>query len=67
MIYHRLGCSGLVRMDFIYGPDNRPYFLEVNPNPGMTESSLVPQMVRAAGMTMEEFLARLMDLAGEKK
>lgn len=64
-IFRRLGCKGLVRMDFIYGPDNRPYFLEVNPNPGMTESSLVPQMVRAAGMTMEDFLTGLIDRAGE--
>ena len=66
MIYHRLGCSGLVRMDFIFGPDNKPYFLEVNPNPGMTEASLVPQMVKAAGMSMETFLTGLIDRAGEK-
>ena len=65
-IFKRLGCSGLVRMDFILGVDGRPYFLEVNPNPGMTEASLVPQMVRQAGMTMEEFLTGLIDRTVEE-
>lgn len=60
-IYSRLGCRGLVRMDFILGLDDKPYFLELNPNPGMTSSSLVPQMVREAGMTMEKFMTGLMD------
>ena len=60
-IYQRLGCTGMVRMDFILGPDDKPYFLEVNPNPGMTSASLVPQMVREAGMTMEDFMTGLMD------
>lgn len=60
-IFHRLGCRGLVRMDFILGNDGRPYYLELNPNPGMTAASLVPQMVRQAGMTMEDFLTRLID------
>lgn len=48
-------------MDFILGVDGKPYFLELNPNPGMTEASLVPQMVRQAGMTMEDFLTDIID------
>ena len=60
-IFRRLGCTGLVRMDFILSEDDRPYLLEINPNPGMTASSLVPQMVRQAGMTMEDFLKGLID------
>ncbi|HIZ84902.1 MAG TPA: D-alanine--D-alanine ligase [Candidatus Coprenecus stercoravium] len=60
-IFKRLGCTGLVRMDFILSPDGRPYLLEINPNPGMTAASLVPQMVRQAGMTMEDFLTALID------
>ena len=60
-IFHRLGCTGLVRMDFILSEEDRPYLLEINPNPGMTASSLVPQMVRQAGMTMEDFLKGLID------
>ncbi|HIZ87519.1 MAG TPA: D-alanine--D-alanine ligase [Candidatus Coprenecus pullistercoris] len=60
-IFRRLGCSGLVRMDFILSTDGKPYFLEINPNPGMTAASLVPQMVRKAGMTMEDFLTSVID------
>lgn len=58
-IFTRLGCKGLVRMDFIMDRSGEPYFIEVNPNPGMTPASLVPQMVREAGMTMEDFLSSL--------
>lgn len=65
-IFERLGCSGLVRMDFILGADGKPYLLEVNPNPGMTDASLVPQMVRQAGMTMEDFLTGIIDRTGEE-
>ena len=60
-IFRRLGCSGLVRMDFILSRDGKPFLLEINPNPGMTEASLVPQMVRKAGMTMEDFLTAVID------
>ncbi|MBQ1246190.1 MAG: hypothetical protein IIX90_06120 [Clostridia bacterium] len=39
------------------------YFLEVNTIPGMTSASLVPQMVRAAGMSMTDFLSTVIDNA----
>ena len=54
-IYAHLGCSGLVRVDYISSEDGL-YFLEVNTIPGMTSASLVPQMVRASGMSMTDFL-----------
>lgn len=59
-VFRRLGCKGLVRMDFILSEEGTPYFIELNPNPGMTPASLVPQMVRVAGMTMEDFLSNLL-------
>ncbi len=55
-IYAHLGCAGLVRVDYIASEDGL-YFLEVNTIPGMTSASLVPQMVRAAGMNMTDFLS----------
>ena len=55
-IYAHLGCAGLVRVDYI-ASDAGLYFLEVNTIPGMTSASLVPQMVRAAGMSMTDFLS----------
>ena len=59
-IYTHLGCSGLVRVDYICSEDGL-YFLEVNTIPGMTSASLVPQMVRAAGLSMTDFLTTVIE------
>lgn len=59
-IYAHLGCSGLVRVDYISAEDGL-YFLEVNTIPGMTAASLVPQMVRASGMDMTDFLTTIIE------
>ena len=59
-IYAHLGCSGLVRVDYICSEDGL-YFLEVNTIPGMTAASLVPQMVRASGMDMTDFLTSIIE------
>ncbi len=59
-IYEKLGCSGLVRVDFISAEDGL-YFLEVNTIPGMTAASLVPKMVRTAGMDMTAFLSTIIE------
>ena len=59
-IYEHLGCAGLVRVDYISSEDGL-YFLEVNTIPGMTSASLVPQMVRAAGMSMTDFLTTVIE------
>ena len=59
-IYEKLGCAGLVRVDYISSEDGL-YFLEVNTIPGMTSASLVPQMVRASGMSMTDFLTTVIE------
>ena len=59
-IYRYMGCSGLVRMDYIVQGDD-VYFLETNTVPGMTAMSLVPAQVRAAGISMDEFINTLID------
>ena len=59
-IYAHLGCTGLVRVDYICAEDGL-YFLEVNTIPGMTSASLVPQMVRAAGLSMTDFLTTIIE------
>ena len=61
-IYGHLGCAGLVRVDYIASEEGL-YFLEVNTIPGMTAASLVPQMVRAAGISMTDFLSTVIDNA----
>ncbi len=59
-IYRHLGCSGVVRIDYIHG-EGGLHFLEVNTIPGMTGASLVPKMVRAAGMDITEFLTEIIE------
>lgn len=59
-LYKWLGCKGVVRMDYILASDGL-YFLEVNTIPGMTSASLVPKMVRAAGMDMTDFLTVIIE------
>ena len=59
-LYACLGCKGVVRMDYILAGDGL-YFLEVNTIPGMTSASLVPKMVRTAGMDMTDFLSTIIE------
>lgn len=59
-IYHRLGCRGIVRVDYISADDGL-YFLEVNNIPGMTSASLVPKMLRTAGIDITEFLTTIIE------
>ncbi len=59
-IYKHLGCKGLIRIDYIAAPDGI-YFLEINIIPGMTNASLVPKMVRAAGMDFTAFLTQIIE------
>jgi len=61
-IYKHLGCKGLVRMDYIAAADGI-YFLEVNIIPGMTNASLVPKMVRTAGLDISSFLTEIIENA----
>jgi len=58
-LYRYLGCRGVVRMDYILRGDDI-YFLEINTVPGMTEVSLVPQEIVAAGKTITGFLNEIL-------
>jgi D-alanine-D-alanine ligase len=58
LAHQALGCRGVTRADFRYD-DSRPglsglYCLEVNTQPGMTGTSLVPEMAAHAGMSFPE-------------
>lgn len=62
LIYERLGCKGIVRVDYIYNKEkDMLYFLEVNTVPGMTENSLVPKQVKAMGKTFGQVLEMLIE------
>lgn len=59
-IYSFFGCRGVVRIDYILAEDGL-YFLEINTIPGMTSASLVPKMVRTAGLDMTAFLSTIIE------
>jgi D-alanine-D-alanine ligase len=64
---HRaLGCEGYSRTDFIL-VDGEPVFLETNTLPGLTAASLIPQQLRAAGISMADFLAAQVALAARRR
>ncbi len=57
------GLRHLSRTDLIVDRDGRPWFLEVNVAPGMTETSLLPQSVAAAGEDPGPLYRRLVEVA----
>lgn len=58
-----LCCNGVSRTDFMLSDSGELFVLETNTIPGMTETSFVPQVARAAGMTFSEFLDLLIENA----
>lgn len=58
-----LGLRDLSRTDLVVDPTGRPWFLEVNVAPGMTETSLLPQSAAAAGLDVGELMRDLLHLA----
>jgi len=65
-VYNLMGCRGFSRIDFMLDKKGQPYVLEVNTIPGMTEMSLVPDAARAAGLSFEELVEKIVRLAFEK-
>jgi D-alanine-D-alanine ligase len=61
--YDVLGCSGAARVDFRITPRGRPYVLEINTAPGMTETSLLPMAAAQAGIGYEELTERILESA----
>ncbi|MCA9472320.1 MAG: D-alanine--D-alanine ligase [Nitrospirales bacterium] len=64
--YHILGCEGAARVDFRLSLQGRPYVLEINTIPGMTERSLLPMAAAQAGLTYDELVERMLKSALHK-
>ena len=68
-IYDILGCSGIIRIDYIVtkvtdedGKEHeRINMLEINTTPGMTVTSFIPQQVRAAGLDLKDVLTDIIE------
>ena len=61
--FTELGCSGMARVDIIVDASGKPWVLEVNTVPGLTELSLLPDAARAAGISFEQLCERLINHA----
>ncbi len=63
-IHGGLGCRHFSRSDFIFGKDGI-YALEINVIPGLTKESLLPKAAQAAGISFEEMVERLINMASK--
>jgi D-alanine-D-alanine ligase len=61
-----LGLRDLSRVDVIVCPDGSVHLLEVNVAPGMTETSLLPMAVEAAGLSFGALLSELLERAAAR-
>jgi D-alanine-D-alanine ligase len=62
--YRMLGCAGFARADLMLDATTGELFvLEVNPIPGLTETSLLPQAADAAGISFDELIALILAAA----
>ena len=58
-----IGGQGWGRVDFLKDEADKLYLLEANTSPGMTDHSLVPMAARQAGMSFEQLVLRILELA----
>ena len=61
--YRLLGCYGFGRVDMMLPDDGPPQVLEAQAIPGLTQTSLYPQAVEAAGVSFDELVERLVERA----
>ena len=55
-IYKALNAKGIIRVDYIVDESGKVNLLEVNTTPGMTETSFIPQQLKAAGLDISDVM-----------
>lgn len=60
-VFKIMGCSDLVRIDFILDKNNVLYFLEINTIPGLTKNSLTPKALKASNINISTFFDNLIE------
>ena len=64
--FKAIGCKGWGRVDFLMDEAGSHFFLELNTNPGMTDHSLVPMAAKAAGITFDELVVKILSMTLSK-
>ncbi len=68
LVAHRaIGCRGYSRVDFIVDDSGAPSVLEVNTLPGMTATSLLPEIAKGSGISFPDLVEEILRLAVEGK
>jgi D-alanine-D-alanine ligase len=62
-----IGGQGWGRVDFLNDETGKPYLLEANTSPGMTDHSLVPMAARQAGLSFDQLVLRILALASHSQ
>ena len=65
-IYKALGCQGFARVDMFLDENGSVFFNEVNTIPGFTAHSRYPSMMKAVGMSFEQIISNVIELAVSK-
>ena len=65
-VYRALGCRGFARVDMFLDSSGRIVFNEVNTIPGFTAHSRYPNMMRAAGLSFQQVITAVIELALER-
>jgi len=65
--FRAIGCSGWGRVDFLMDEEGSHYFLEVNTSPGMTDHSLVPMAAKAAGVSFDRLVVKILAITLDRK
>mgnify|MGYP004515515557 FL=1 len=60
------GCSGVSRVDFMV-KDDKSYFLEINTNPGMTDTSDLPAQAKVCGIDYDNLVLMILNSVGLNK
>lgn len=61
--FRAIGGRGWGRVDFLMDEAGRHYFLEVNTSPGMTDHSLVPMAAKARGISFDQLVLEILEMA----
>lgn len=64
-LYSVLELKGVCRSEFIM-VDGNPNLIEINTVPGLTATSLIPQQLQAAGISLNDFFNQLLEQALKK-